>query len=194
VQPDGRVTLAVYDKYVIVPDLQREPPPNALGATIFDSISLQPEEWAALAPPAAAAASAWTVPEPVARKFFPLLSVSTVLFRDAREVTAVRLAGKVETVRDGIASLSYEGEIAGTHQGTADEGKAGNKISSEAKLLSGVGSYDLKERKLLSLTLVFDGRARNWAPYDNPPTRFGAVIEWTCSRRGEDASSKSHLP
>jgi len=184
VQPDGRVSLALYDKYVIVPDLERDPPPGALGETVFDSIPLNPTEWAALAPPKAETGSTWTVPEPVARKFYPLLSVSTVLFRDPAEVTTVRLAGRVEAVRDGIASLTYEGEIAGTHPGTADEGKAGNKISSQARLLGGVGSYDVKTRRLLSLTLVWDGRARNWAPYDDPPTRFGAVVEWTASRPG----------
>jgi len=178
VQPDGRVTLALYNKYVIVRDLQRDPPRDALGATVLDSISLKAEEWSALAPPSALAGSTWTVPEPVARQFYPLLSVSSVLLRDPSEVTSVRLAGKVDAVRDGIASLTYEGEIAGTHHGTRNEGKEGNKISSEAKLLAGVGSYDVKRRKMLSLTLVFDGLSRNWAPYDNPPTRFGAVVEW----------------
>jgi hypothetical protein len=31
--------------------------------------------------------------------------------------------------------------------------------------------------RLLSLTLVFDGRFRNYPPYD-APARFGAVVEW----------------
>jgi hypothetical protein len=176
---DGSVALALYNKYVIVQDLEREPPPGALGETVLDSIPLTAAEWLALAPPKSAAGSVWTVPETVARRFYPLLSVSSVLFRDSGEVTRVRLAGRVDSVRDGIAALTYDGEIAGTHLGTADEGKAGNKISSEAKLLSGVGSYDVRARRMRSLTLVFDGRARNWAPYDDPPTRFGAVVEWT---------------
>jgi hypothetical protein len=129
------------------------------------------------------------VPEPVARQFFPLLSVSSVLFRDPAEVTEVRLSGRVEAVRDGIAHLVYEGNLAGTHHGTADEGKAGNKISSEAKLLGGVGSYDVRRRRMRSLTLVWDGRSRNWAPYDDPPTRFGAIVEWSESR-GQSAPRK----
>ena len=35
----------------------------------------------------------------------------------------------------------------------------------------------MKSGKMLSLTLVFDGRFRNYAPYDSP-ARFGAVVEW----------------
>jgi hypothetical protein len=182
VKPDGSVTVALYDKYVIVPDLQKDPPPGALGETVLDSIPLTAAEWTAVAPPRAMPGSGWTVPETAARRFFPVLSVSSVLFRDPAEVTRVRLTGKVDAVQNGIASLSFEGEIAGTHYGTADEGKAGNKISSEAKLLSGVGSYDVKARRMLSLTLVWDGRSRNWAPYDDPPTRFGAVVEWWSRR------------
>jgi hypothetical protein len=38
--------------------------------------------------------------------------------------------------------------------------------------------YDLKSGRLLALALVFDGRFRNYAPY-NVPARFGAVVEWS---------------
>ena len=38
--------------------------------------------------------------------------------------------------------------------------------------------------RLLSLTLVFDGRFRNYAPYD-APARFGAVVEWSAERPAE---------
>jgi hypothetical protein len=38
--------------------------------------------------------------------------------------------------------------------------------------------YDVKSGRLLALTLVFDGRFRNYAPYD-APARFGAVVEWS---------------
>lgn len=178
VQADGRVTLALYEKFVLVKDLERDPPPGNLGPTIFDSITLTAGEWSTLAPKEVEAGSIWTVPEGTARKFYPVLSVSDTVFRDPKEVTEVSLKGKVESIRDGIAYLVYEGAIAGTHHGTASEGKKGNKVSGEAKLLAGVGVIDVKAGKMVSLTLVYDGRWRNWAPYDDPPARFGAVIEW----------------
>lgn len=178
VRPDGGVTLAVQDRLVLVKDLDRDPPRGNLGPTVLDSIPLTAEEWASLAPPAAEEGRTWAVPEATARRFFPLLSVSDAVFRDGKELTEVRLTGRVERVRDGIAELAYEGRLAGTHHGTANEGKLGNKVQSEANLLAGVGSHDVKARQMRSLTLVFDGRWRNWAPYDDPPSRFGAVVEW----------------
>jgi hypothetical protein len=177
-QPDGRVTLAVTDRWVFVKDLSRDPPRDALGATVLDSITLTADQWKGLAPADAKPGSAWPVPEATARQFFPLLSTGDTTFRDAREVTAVRLAGRVEKVEGGVAYLAYEGEIAATHVGTKDEGKEGKECSSAAKLLGGVGVYDLASGRLLALTLVFDGRFRNYAPYD-APARFGAVVEWS---------------
>jgi hypothetical protein len=177
-QPDGRVTLSVTDRWVFVKDLSHDPPRDALGATVLDSISLTADEWKGLAPPDAQPGGKWEVPEATARKFFPLLSTSDTVFRDAKEVTSVRLAGRVEKVEDGTAYLAYEGEIAATHRGTKDEGKEGKQCSSAAKLLGGVGVYGVKSGRLQGLTLVFDGRFRNYAPYDSP-ARFGAVVEWS---------------
>jgi hypothetical protein len=176
-QPDGRVTLAVTDRWVFVKDLSRDPPRDALGATVLDSITLTAGEWQGLAPAGAKPGGAWAVPEATARKFFPLLSTGDTVFRDMKEVTSVRLAGRVEKVEGGVAYLAYEGDIAATHRGTKDEGKEGKRCSSAAKLLGGVGACDAKSGRLLALTLVFDGRFRNYAPYGEP-ARFGAVVEW----------------
>lgn len=177
-QAEGRVTLAVTDRWVFVKDLSRDPPRDALGATVLDSITLTAAEWKELAPAEVKEAGTWVVPEATARKFFPLLSTGDTTFRDPREVTSVRLVGRIEKMADGVAYLAYEGEIAATHQGTKNEGKEGKQCSSAAKLLGGVGVYDVASGKLRALTLVFDGQFRNYAPYDTP-ARFGAVVEWS---------------
>jgi hypothetical protein len=177
-QPNGRVTLAVTDRWVFVKDLSRDPPRDALGATVLDSITLTAAEWQGLAPADVKPGSGWTVAEATARKFFPLLSTGDTVFRDAKEVTSIRLAGRVEKVEGGVAYLAYEGDIAATHRGTKDEGKEGKQCSSAAKILGGVGAFDRKSRRLLWLTLVFDGRFRNYAPYD-APAPFGVVVEWS---------------
>jgi hypothetical protein len=36
---------------------------------------------------------------------------------------------------------------------------------------------------MLSLTLVWEGAFRNYPPYHDPPSRFGAVIEWRAEPR-----------
>jgi hypothetical protein len=181
VRPGGSVTLAVYDKFVLVKDLDKDPPRNSLGATVLDSITLTAEEWSGLAPATQKPGSKWSVPEATARKFFPLLSTADTTFRDPKEVTAVQFTSRVQKVEDGIAYLTFEGSIAATHHRTANEGGAGKKCSAEAKMMDGIGAYDVKAGKMLSLTLVFDGLWRNYAPYD-APARFGAVVEWRRER------------
>jgi hypothetical protein len=175
---DGRVNLAVTDRWVFVKDLSRDAPRDALGPTVLDSIVLSAAEWKKLAPADVKAGSAWDIPEAVARMFYPVLSPSDTVFRDPKEITSVRLAGQVEKVEGGIAYLTYTGSIAGTHIGTRNEGKEGKSCSSAVKLLGGVGTMEVKSGKMLSLTLVFDGNYRNYPPYDQP-ARFGAVVEWT---------------
>src|SRR5262249_30614618 len=156
------------DRWVFVKDLSRDAPRGALGATVLDSITLTAAEWQGLAPADAKPGSAWAGPEATARQFFLLLSATDTTFPDAREGTAVRLAGRVEKVEGGIATLAYEGEIAATHRGTKSEAREGKECSSAATLLGGVGVYDVTSGRLRALTLVFDGRFRNYAPYDTP--------------------------
>jgi hypothetical protein len=178
-RPDGSVMLAVADRWM--PDKGVEGVPNDpahKAAASFDSFTLTRAEWASLAPPKTVAGQEWTVPEATARKFYTLLSLGDKVFRDPKEVTAVRIAGKVQSVENGIAYLTFAGQIAGKHTGTANEGRKGQPLSSKAKLIGGVGSYDTKAGRMLSLTFVFDGRFRNYPPYDNPASRYGAVVEW----------------
>jgi hypothetical protein len=182
-RPDGSVLLAVADRWM--PDSGVEGVPNDPAhkeAASFDSFTLTDAEWKTLAPPKIGAKQEWTVPETTACKFCALLSTGDKIFRDPKEVTAVRIAGKVQAVENGIAYLSFKGNIAGKHVGTASEGREGQPLSSEAKLIGGVGAYDTKEGRMLSLTLVFDGHFRNYPPYDNPPSRYGAVVEWRHAR------------
>jgi hypothetical protein len=182
VQPDGRVTLAVSDKFVVVKDLSSDPPDNALGAITLDSITLTAAEWSALAPLHCDAGTHWTIPEAVARRFFPVLSTGDTVFRSPGEITSIAMSGRVDSVENGMVHLRYEGHIAGTHHGTKNEAKEGNQCSSEARMIGGVAAYDPQTRKMLRLTLVYDGLFRNYRPYASPPTRYGAVVEWSRGR------------
>jgi hypothetical protein len=89
-------------------------------------------------------------------------------------------------VRHGIAYLSFEGDIAGSHAWPkeAGPGLAGKTLRSELKLLAGVGAYDVEGQKLLSLTLVFDGRAGDPEKLRTPGPGgcYGAVAEWRRDR------------
>ena len=182
VRPDGGVTLAVTDKLIVVQDLTPNLPPGAIAAINLDSVTLSAAEWSALAPPDTRAESQWIIPQAVGRRFFPLLSPTDKVFQGPGEVTEVQLAGRVFSVRDGIASLIYGGRIAGTYHGAKSEGMEGRECCSALKIIGAVGAYDIRAREMLSLTWVWDGRF--WG-YHNPSDhdqrqsrRFGAVIEW----------------
>jgi len=175
VQPDGSVSLGSYTRTML-----QGLNPDGQGSPTIDHVTLTAKELLALAPPKAAAGTQWNVPEAVARKFSAVLSTScNDSLPRPEEVNDVRFTGKVETVADGIAYLSYEGRIAGDHQSV-------HKFvwSSSARVRAGVGAFDVKSGTMLSMTLVFEGERRNskyFAPTDRPE-KFGAVLEW---RRGE---------
>ena len=177
VHPDGKVTLAVYDKIVVAKDLKGELPLAVLGASTLDSVHLNGADWSTFAPVKIAAGSTWTLPEATARKFFPLLGMGDTRFLP-EEVTAAQFTGQVQEVKGGIAYLTYRGSIAGTHQGTASEAQAGKTCSGQAETMGGVGVFDIDARKMLSLTMVVSRQSRGFAYRSGPPGRNGTVVEW----------------
>ena len=177
VHPNGQVTLAVYDKLIVAKDLKGDLPLHLLGHSTLDSVHLNAAEWSTLAPVKTDAGSMWTLPEGTARKFFPLLGIGDTRFLP-EEVTSAQFTGQVQEVKDGIAYLSYRGRIAGTHQGTASEAQAGKTCSGQAETLGGVGAFDIKAGKMLSLTMVFSRQSRGFG-HRGPPGKNGTVVEWS---------------
>ena len=90
------------------------------------------------------------------------------------EVQSVRFVGKVKSVVGGVASLTFEGDLAGAHETQSNKGKC----FGEAKL-TGTGSCDVKSGRLLSLVWVFDGVHVAPPPYDKPARQYGGVVEWS---------------
>jgi hypothetical protein len=186
---DGGVILSVSTKLLFVPQLPEDLADLGISAiphTGHDRILLSAAELQTLVPAGVREGAKWTVPEATARQFFPVLDNWDKRFRKPDEVTAVRLAGRVRSVRHGIAYLNFEGDIAGTHLWPREAGPAlaGKSLRSELKLLAGVGAYDVKAGKLFSLTLVFDGRAGDPEKLrtPGPEGRYGAVVEWRRDR------------
>src|SRR5262245_58023529 len=138
-RPDGGVTLAVTDKVIVVQDLTQKLAPSQIAAMNLGSVSLSGAEWSVLAPPEARVGSQWAIPQAVGRQFFPLLNPTDAKFAGPGEVTDVQLAGRVVSVRDGIAYLTYGGRIAATHRGTKSEAREGQEYSSALKMVGGVG-------------------------------------------------------
>jgi hypothetical protein len=186
VQPDGGVRLAVIDKTIHPRGLLTNLPLSAVAEMKIDSVRLSASQWSAFTSPDPEVGSKWAIAEEVGRQFFPLLNFNDTKFVDPSEVTEVALTGRVGSIRNGIAHLVFRGGIAGRHRGTANEGRDGLQMSTTMKIIDGVGNYEIRSAKMISLTLVWEGSASGWYPRSSadPPgtARFGALVEW---RRSE---------
>ncbi len=168
VRPDGGATPAIYLRYTY-----KSIPLRELPNPTIDSLPLTAAELAALAPPKPEAGVTWEVPEAVARRFGRVLGPNDEdSMPRPSEVTAVKLTGRVRAVAGGVAELSYEGTMAGSHHTQA------GKQTHGAVTLTGAGRYDEKAGRLLSFVWVFDGTFGGPAPY-NEPRPYGAVVEWS---------------
>src|SRR5262245_2019703 len=173
VQPDG-VTFAVYLRYSIKGIPLRELPNPTI-----DSLSLTAKELAELAPPKANVGTEWTIPEALARKFSRVLGPGDEdSMPRPKEVASAHFTGKVQNVNGATAYVVYDGTISGAHRNQA------KKLTHGEATLTGVGSYDLKTRRMQSLVWVFDGVYRGPPPYDQPQ-KYSGVVEWTCKPRSE---------
>lgn len=186
---NGGIILAVSTKLLFVPQLPEDLADvgiSAIPSTGHDRILLTAAELDTIVPAGVREGAKWSVPDATTRQFFPVLDNWDKRFRKTDEVTGVHLAGRVRSVRHGIAYLSFEGDIAGAHVWPKEAGPvlAGKTLRSELKLLAGVGAYDVEGQKLLSLTLVFGGRAGDPEKLrtPGPDGRYGAVAEWRRDR------------
>lgn len=174
VAPNGRVTLAVYTRYLH--DGRRD------GPTVLDSIALRADEWAALFPRELAPGARWTLPEGIARKFSRVLSPSSDQSTMPRpeEVIDVRIEGVVQRVDETKVHLRFAGEIAAEHRSEA-------RVSHARMKLTGQGIFDAQSGQMQVLRWVFDGVHRAPPPYD-APRQAGAVVEWTAAPADDPAS------
>lgn len=174
VRDDGSVSLATYSRYMLL-GLR----PEGLGASRRDSLKLSDEEWDMLVPADIVGERKWTIAEGVARKFGLVLNPAgdSVYVPRPEEVSAVRITGKVDLVKDDIAYLIFEGEITATHAGTRESGTEGKICGGEASC-TGVGTYDVKAHRMLSLTWIWQGSWHSFATGDAPSVKFGTAVEW----------------
>jgi hypothetical protein len=179
--PDGTVTLAVYTRYLH--QGRRD------GPAVIDSLTLAAGQWGAFVPPRAQAGAEWEVPEAVARQLCRGLSPSSDQSTMPRpgEVTAVRLTGQVAEVQGGVARLRYGGEVAARH---TYEGKASH---GQARVV-GVGTYDVKAKRMESLLLLFEGTHRSPPPYDKAAREAGAVMEWSREKARNERGGRESCP
>jgi hypothetical protein len=166
---DGGACLAVFLRYSVKGIPLRELPNPTIDSLVLDATAFK-----ALSPPRAEAGTRWSLPEAVGRQFCRVLGPGDEnTMPRPHEVASVRLSGKVESVKDGIAELRYEGEIAGSHETQSNRGKCHGKAK-----LTGAGTYDVSAGRLLSVVWVFEGTFVAPPPSDRPARAYSGVVEW----------------
>lgn len=178
VLPDGGVTLAASMRFTYGGGR-----PEGEGA--LDSINLTAKQWEGFAPPEAGKVKSWNVPEDAARQLSKCLTATSdqSVMPRPHEVKSVELIGNVRSVKDGVAHLTYSGDIAAVHKNPFIKG-AINRASARIR---GVGTYDVKNKRMLTLGLVLEGPFYMHAPYDREPQNVLAGVEW---RRDPPAARK----
>jgi hypothetical protein len=132
VRKGGDVCLAVFLRYAVKGIPQRELPNPTI-----DTLVLSAADFRQLAPAKAEVGARWPVSEAVGRKFCRVLGPGDEdTMPRPPEVKSVHLTGRVQSVADGIARLTFEGEIAGAHEMQSHKGKCHGQAKLTGKSLT----------------------------------------------------------
>jgi hypothetical protein len=171
VKPDGNVDLAIYRRALHQG--------KADGPCLRDTLTLRKDEWAALAPPRPARGTEWVIPEAAARRLVRPLVYNTLgspgVMPGPDDAKRAQLTARVEAVEDGRMRI----RLTGTFEAIKvfkDEPQLSYRGAATAE---GIAVYDVKQKAMSSLLLVFDGTYQQGArPEARPGRPVGAVIEW----------------
>jgi hypothetical protein len=161
VKPDGGVRLVAYNR--------------ADGGLVF-SVPLTADQWHAFVPPAVSVGTRWTISEPVAKEFAPVLSpYADTRFRPRPgDLRAAELRAEVEAVDGQVARIRLRGRWQADWVHDDTEHSVGSATA------EGIAVYDANAKSLRSLLLVFDG-TYNYTSQARPkarPVPSSAVVRW----------------
>ncbi len=187
VRSDGSVSLALHARQMLGGGRDNAPAGVAAsrlwlwdgalrpdGPAVIDSLTLTAKEWAALAPPKTEVGTTWTVHGAIARQFCRVLIPSSdqSAMPRPKDAKRARLTGTVESVEGGLARIRLAGAWEAVHW---QEGDARRPLRGAATA-EGIAVYDLKQRAMQSVLLVFSGTHGH--PKDEAVCAVGAVVEW----------------
>jgi len=158
VHPDGSVDLALYRCYL------HQGKPD--GPQLRDTLSLKKEEWAALTSPRLVVGAEWVIAEDVARKLVRPFCLNTLGgdMPGPEDAKVARLTAKVEAVEDGRARI----RLTGTFEAVKLIKEENLSFRGTATAV-GIAEFDVKEKTLTSVLLVFQGAYQQGA---RPETRL----------------------
>ncbi len=169
---DGSITLAIYLRNSI-----RGIPLRELPNPIVDSLTLSAAELGEFAPPRLELGATWKFSEELSRKFSRLLGPGDEdSMPRPSEVTAFHLTAKLDRGENGVAIITYQGTLTGSHL-TAAKKRTQGRIQ-----IVGVGRYRVKTREMLSIVWLAEGVYNAPPPYD-AGVGYSGVAEWVRDRK-----------
>lgn len=168
VHADGKVDLALYRCYLHLgkPD----------GPHLRDTLPLKKEEWATFAPPKPVVGAEWVIPAEVSKKLVRPFCLNTLGgdMPGPEDAKVAQLTARVESVKDGRARI----RLTGTSEAMKLFNEHNFSFRSTASA-AGFAEYDVEEKAMLSLLVVFQGAYQQGAQLETQKGRpFGAVAEW----------------
>jgi hypothetical protein len=168
VKPDGGVRLVAY---------------NRADHGLAFSVNLTAEQWRSFVPPTVAAGERWTLPEPVAREFAPVLSpLADTRFRPRPDhLKSAELSAEVESLDGQQALIRLNGRWHADWKHDGDEHSAGTATA------EGIVVYDLSRKTVRSLLVIFDGTYEytTTGGYKRPVQKVAAVVRWRLDGEAE---------
>src|SRR4029079_13016840 len=127
------------------------------GPHLRDTLPLKKEEWSAFAPPKPVAGTEWTIPADVAKKLVRPFCLNTMGgdMPGPEDAKVAELTAKVESVKDGRARI----RLSGTFEAVKLH-KEKNLSFRGTATAAGIAEYDVKEKAMVSLLLVFQGASQ----------------------------------
>ena len=77
-------------------------------------------------------------------------------------------------MENGVATLAFRGSLTAAHKYPPENGK----LNAGSADICGAATFDVKTGRMQSLTLIFDGTYRHFAPYDKDVSVTVAGAEW----------------
>jgi hypothetical protein len=169
IQADGSATLAGTCRRLLLNGKQLTYPQ-------IDRFKLTEKEFAGLRPAEVKIGAVFETSVDAVKRMSPLMSLGSGwgLYPAPKDVTEAKMIGSVVEIADGIATITYQGEMAATHK---DPFSKNERFGRGKTRIVGYGKVDARSGRMLSLLLLTDTTYHGFPPYDEPQQIVG-LAEW----------------
>lgn len=169
VEADGSATLSGTSRRLLLNG-------KLLTAPQLDRFKLTEKQFAGLRPAEVKVGAVFEASADAVKRLSPLMTNGSGMgqYPEPKDVTNAKLIGTVTEISDGIATITYAGEMAATHKDLFSKTEC---FGHGTTRFVGYGTVDARTGRMLSLLLLLDTAYRGFPPYDEPQQIVG-LAEW----------------